>query len=187
MIDHLKIATLVFDRRPSSGAQTPTEYFREINTAKTWRSNLAHVCWVIAGNPGLRSHFHTVWTECGHRMREQYGDDNTLVDLLWMLLPSYEGPDITLYRGENVDRWEDGHLGFCWTPRMDKAKMFGNGLNAVERGGVLLRCIVRREAIICGPSPHSVYLDEHETTVDPSRLENVEEIERYGPSLADVR
>jgi hypothetical protein len=178
MNEQSKVATVFFDQRPMAGAQCPTAYFREANEAKTWRSRFQ----VILQNPRLRSHFHTTWTECGHRIREQLDDDQVLAAALRMMLPRYEGSMLEVYRGENIDRWEAGRVGFCWTTNVEVARGFGRGLNAVKLGGVLLRCVVGREAVITGPSAHSIYLGEHEVTVDPSRLDDVEAIERYSPS-----
>ncbi len=116
-------------------------------------------------------------------MREQLNDDKALVILLRLWLPSYVGPAITLFRGENLDRLLCNHVGLCWTPVIETARMFAEGLNAVNSGGVLLRCDVDSTAIIAGPSAHSLYLNEMEYTVDPSLLTNVRVVEQY-PTVA---
>ena len=123
--------------------------------------------------------FHLQWTVGGHRMREQLNDDEALLGMLRNWLPSYIGPALTLFRGENVDRWRCKHIGMCWTAARDTAEMFARGLNAVHSGGVLLQCDVIPTAIITGPSSHSLYLGEAEYTVDPRLLENVKIVQRY--------
>jgi hypothetical protein len=107
------------------------------------------------------------WIEAGHRIREQISNDRVLVDLLRHMLPPYQGKDMTLFRGENLDRWFSKELGLAWTSQLHIAEMFASGLNAVDSGGVLLEGQFKREAIICGPNTHSAYLGENQFTVDP--------------------
>jgi hypothetical protein len=123
--------------------------------------------------------FHSVWTEQGHSIREQIGNDALLAELLWKVLPTYVGPATTLFRGENLERLRSGRVGFCWTMQVETARMFGRGLNAIHSGGVLLRSEVPTHAVIAGPSAHSEYLNEHEFTIDPRLIERVDVVERY--------
>ena len=132
--------------------------------------------------PISTSAFATYWIVAGHRMREQIADDLLLADLLRRTLPPYTGGTATLYRGENIDRWRAGALGFAWTPNAEVAQMFGRGWNAVSTGGVLLKGIFAPSSIISGPNEHSSYLQEEQFTVDPSLAHDVQEIEMYPPS-----
>ena len=125
--------------------------------------------------------FHTKWTESGHRIREQINDDKYLVKLLRHILPSYIGKDLTLYRGENLQRWEKKKIGLCWSTSKKTAKMFGHGLNSSPYGGLLLQCECDKNWIIAEPSNHSHYLGENEFTVDPNMLENIKVLEHYKP------
>lgn len=52
----------------------------------------------------LADNFHTQWHVCHHYIRALVGDDDLVMDMLWTWLPRYQGPDLVLYRGENVDR-----------------------------------------------------------------------------------
>ena len=88
---------------------------------------------------------------------------------------------MTLYRGENLNRWRANSIGFAWTAQLEIAKMFGSGLNAVGAGGILLRGTFPTSAIICGPNRHSSYLGEGQFTVDPFAVGTVEELEQYRP------
>jgi hypothetical protein len=127
-----------------------------------------------------KNQFHSVWIELGRRIRDQVGDDKTLALLLGALLPKYRGETIRLYRGENSERYEAGRIGFCWTPRIDKAEMFGSGLNAYHGdGGILLTTIADQSSILAGPNAHSIHLGEHEHTVDPFSLRNIEVLSTY--------
>ncbi len=127
-----------------------------------------------------RKQFHSVWIEFGAKIRRQVGDDRRLASLLRTLLPSYRGEGLRLFRGENVDRYSQGRLGFCWTSVIEKAQMFGSGLNASHgAGGILLSAMISPASIIAEPNEHSVYLGEHEYTVDPFTFGCVEVLERY--------
>lgn len=125
------------------------------------------------------SEFHTYWTEAGHHIRSQIGDDKKLVGLLRLILPKYSGQNIQLYRGENLDRWQIKQVGLCWTSCIKTARMFGGGLNAIESGGVLLEANCPLEAIISGPSRHSLYLGESEYTIDPYKLSAISVVEQF--------
>ncbi|MGV3569901.1 MAG: hypothetical protein ACO1PB_04815 [Ramlibacter sp.] len=125
--------------------------------------------------------FHDQWHVCHHYLRELVDDEPAVLDMLWIWLPRYEGPDLTLYRGENVDRLDAGRLGIAWTDEIEKARMFAGGLNARGKGGALLRAIIPAEAIIAGPSRHSLYIQESEFTVDPRKVRSVERLERFPP------
>jgi hypothetical protein len=122
----------------------------------------------------IRADFHLAWTVRGFRLREALDDDALLLAALRVLLPTYEGEGLCLYRGEQAGRYAAGKLGFGWTPKRESAEMFASGLCAsYDGGGVLLEATAPAEAIIAGPSAHSGYLDEHEHVVDPSRLTDV--------------
>lgn len=127
-----------------------------------------------------RQQFHSVWIEFGAKIRSQVEDDRRLASLLRALLPIYLGEGIRLFRGESADRYSQGCLGFCWTPMIEKARMFGSGLNASHgSGGILLSAVIDAVSIIAEPNGHSIYLGEHEYTVDPFSLTDLEILERY--------
>lgn len=123
------------------------------------------------------------WIEGGHRIREQVGDDHALAAFLRISLTPYRhkaGEPLVLFRGENIDRLRAGRIGFAWTPSRATAEMFGSGLNAVGRGGVLLRAQFGVE-IIAGPCGHSQYLGEEQYTVDPTPQLDYEVLGEYLP------
>jgi hypothetical protein len=113
---------------------------------------------------------HSFWTEFGHKIRKKINNDIFLEGLLRKVLPKYSGAGITLYRGENTDRYNQGNIGFCWTESLKVAQMFASGLNACVSGGLLLKGNFSPQQIISGPSAHSVYLGEMEYTIAPSKL-----------------
>ena len=129
--------------------------------------------------PEFQERFHLEWTVRGHHIRQSLRNDQILAKFLRSALPAYGGNGCVLYRGENLDRWSAGIIGFGWTTSEATARMFGRGLNAVSNGGVLLRTVASAESIIAGPSPHSHYLNEGEFTLEPALLRQIDVIEQY--------
>ena len=127
------------------------------------------------------SRFHDHWHVAHHYLRELVDDEPAVLAMLRVWLPPYDGPDLTLYRGENAHRFEAGRLGIAWTREIDKARMFASGLNARGSGGALLRCLAPSAAIIASPSQHSQHIQEGEFTLDPRGLLNVQVLERHPP------
>lgn len=157
------------------------DQFREITTKREWRARALAL--IDTPRPQTSAaEFGTYWIEGGHHIREQIADDRILASLLRHLLVPYEGGPVTLFRGENLDRWKAGCIGLTWTTDLDIAKMFGRGLNAVRSGGVLLRGHFGPEAIIAGPNVHSNYLGEGQFTIDPTHAQELIVIEDFPPS-----
>lgn len=129
----------------------------------------------------LSEAFHTKWHVAHHFLRELVEDDDLMLGVAWAWLPRYAGPGLDLYRGENIDRFESGRLGSAWSDKRETAEMFASGLNAVGKGGVILRATIPAEAIIAGPSAHSLYLGESEFTIDTRNLAAIESIQRFKP------
>jgi hypothetical protein len=145
-----------------------------------WPVAIAQIMRAAKPSPAISASFHTYWIERGHRIREQVADDHTLLDALKILLPAYDGPPRTLYRGENADRWRTGRVGFAWTTQDRVARMFAEGLNALHGGGgLLLSTDAPANSIIAGPNEHSVYLDEHEYVVDRRLFGEIKILSRY--------
>ncbi|ROL66696.1 hypothetical protein BHU25_20775 [Pseudomonas vranovensis] len=117
--------------------------------------------------------FHTQWHVCHHHIRELVGNDELVIEMLWKWLPPYQGPDLLLYRGENVDRLAEGRIGTAWSPQEKTARMFASGWNAAGKGGVILETLAPAEAIIAGPSAHSKRIQEYEYTIDWRKLGSI--------------
>lgn len=121
-----------------------------------------------------RSEFATQWFVKGHHIRHHISDDYLLLDALYVLLPPYDGPGVALYRGESFSRWAERAYGSAWSSKEDVARMFAKCLNAMPPGGgVLLFTDAPADAIITGPSEHSVWLQEYEYVVDRRKLRQV--------------
>ena len=129
----------------------------------------------------FQERLHLEWTVRGHRIRQSFANDGKLIAFLRRGLPPYYGSNLVLYRGENLGRLRDGIIGLSWTTSEATARIFGRGLNTIHEGGVLLKTVASSEAIIAGPSQHSLYLNESEFTVEPALLSKVETIDRFDP------
>jgi hypothetical protein len=127
-------------------------------------------------NANVAEALHNRWHESHHFFRAVIDDDDLLMDFAWVWLPRYQGPAMTLHRGENIGRLKEGRIGSAWSDKPETALMFARGLNAVGTGGVHLRADVPASAIIAGPSKHSLYLGESEFTVDFRRLRGYEKV-----------
>lgn len=145
-----------------------------------WRALFKSLIACPPRDHAIAERFHTQWHVSHHFIRELVEDDALLMDMLWVWLPRYEGPAMVLYRGENIDRLEDGKIGAAWSDKEETARMFASGWNAEGRGGVILRTNATVDAIVAGPSAHSAnWLGESEFTVDWRKLVEVERIRTF--------
>lgn len=180
---HPEIITISIDTDSPPPPSSPERvWFESIMRASAWKLEAQRLLRLPEFSDEVVKVFHTTWTEGAHHIREQIGDDKQLVQLLRHILPSYNGPPMTLFRGENLERWRTGTIGPCWTPQIETARMFGSGLNAVGDGGILLKALCPSQSIISTPSEHSRCLDEEEFTIDPSMLSGIEALECYPPA-----
>jgi hypothetical protein len=147
-----------------------------------WRRLIGDLIRLPPSSEQLAERFHTQWHACHHCLRELVYEDDLLIDMLWVWLPRYRGPDLVLYRGENIDRFKAGSIGTAWSDKQETAEMFARGLNAIGKGGMVLRAHVPSSAIIAGPSKHSLYLCESEFTIDVRNMAGVETVIRFPPN-----
>lgn len=130
----------------------------------------------------LQKAFHTKWIESGQFIRKQLADDKDLIQLLALFMPKYEGTGLIVFRGENEVRFNSGQIGFCWTENRASAEVFARGLNACRAQGFLLKAYAPQEAVFSGPNDHSKYLGEHEVTLNPRLLTDIQIIATYPKS-----
>ena len=154
------------------------EQFRLISKERRWRES-ADILLAKKPTDSAVEAFCTFWIEGGHHLRDQLGNDRTLVHLLRHMLPPYQGGAVEVFRGENKQRWQAGRIGLAWSPKVEVGRMFAGGLNAVNSGGVLLVATANPDAIISGPVGHSRYLGEDQFTLDPSLLLNISATEHF--------
>ena len=147
-----------------------SEACAKITEAGSWRAVVNSHLFKSHPLPVSIRAFDVYWIVAGHRIREQVAADRLLARFLRKTLPPYLGGQLTLFRGENLDRLNDGRIGFAWTPKYEVAEMFAAGLNACGSGGAVLTATLDASAIICGPNAHSEHLGEGQFTADPFRV-----------------
>jgi hypothetical protein len=127
--------------------------------------------------------FGTYWIVAGHRIREQVANDRVLIQFLRKVLPPYRGSRVVLFRGESRERFLAGKVGLSWSADQATAAMFASGLNSIG-GGLVLRAAFEPEGVIAEPNAHSLYLGEHQYTVDPRAAQRVEVIAEFASNAA---
>ncbi len=165
----MSLLTLTFDIGEKPGDEYPKNYVKKLLKQNRCLS-VQNILLEREISAEQKEDVHTFWTECGHRVREKIKSDLRLELILRNALPAYTGVKITLYRGENIERYSQQKVGFCWTENQETARMFARGLNSQPTGGILLQYTFDREQIIAPPSKHSIYLGEHEYTIAPSTI-----------------
>jgi hypothetical protein len=121
-----------------------------------------------------------IWLPFGDHIREEVGDDLLLADALRVLLPTYRGPAMRLWRGESAWNRRRRTYGLSWSRHADVAHGFARGVTRTHQGGsVVLETCAPAEAIICAvPSSVDRY-GEREVLVDRRRLGKIRVIARY--------
>jgi len=109
--------------------------------------------------------------ECsiGHGFKN---DIAVFADALRRHLPPYQGPDMTLYRGQLEIRHLAGIYGIAWTSKLETAKRFATYHSAGEGPAVVLHVQAEALRIIALPGRHSrETMDEHEYIIDPRGIQ----------------
>jgi hypothetical protein len=156
----------------------------QLTESETWHHTVRSILETGAQHPWGDENFGTYWIVAGHRIREQVAEDRLLAIFLRQFLPPYGDGPVVLYRGENRLRFNSGAVGFSWSQSESVASMFARGLNAVRGGGLLLRAQLDAPAVIAGPNAHSLYLGEHQYTVDPALCHDVTVVAEFPSSAA---
>ncbi len=165
--------------RPQSNVSDERKFLDYIHSRNRWVEFVKSIDNAEPASIAMKNSFHSQWVVSGAFIREKINNDSILLKLLTLLLPTYDGGSLELYRGENKARFDKGRIGFCWTTDIAVAKMFGSGLNAYKSPGLLLRAEAPAFSILSGPNAHSRYLGENEFTVNPSLLACITVIETY--------
>lgn len=149
-------------------------------TREMWVSAIQYAVENIAQFSIDTEKMHMLWIVNGGHIRRHVGNDGLVLAWLRLILPKYVGSELQLYRGECQFLYEQGLIGFCWTPSKEVAEKFARGLNAIESGGVLLSAKVSPEAILSAPNHHSEnWLLESEYTCDPTKINSIEVLRKY--------
>jgi hypothetical protein len=133
-----------------------------------------------AVGPDMRAVFLRIWIRWGDSMRDRVGDDLLLVRALRLLLPAYDGPGLTLYRGESAANRRWRNYGLAWSREQGVGDGYARGIwQTFEGGSVLLKTMAEPQAIICAPMLHDNGYGEDEYLVDRRFLGTVTVLARY--------
>ena len=129
-------------------------------------------------HPKMRERFLGFWIKHGDAIRCSVNDDLILIDALRKLLPPYEGPGLTLYRGDSAFNRRRRTYGISWTRDKGIARDFAMGIwQTFEGGSVLLAVDAPAPAIIARDGGRDD--GEQEYLVDRRRLKGILAIERF--------
>lgn len=113
-------------------------------------------------------------------LRSETRDDLTYFKGLRVLLPSYDGPPVLLYRGESANNRRHTRYGPSWSADKNVARSFASDLSvAAIGGGVLLATVAEPAAIIAAPAILDDRYREQEYIVDRRFLSKVWVEERF--------
>ncbi len=127
-----------------------------------------------------RAYFLRVHIQYGDHIRQETADDVTLVRALRVLLPSYSGPGLVLYRGEQAENRRRRTYGASWTTELHVADSFAQECRGHPTGSVLLETFATPEAIISAPAGTATdRYAEREYLIDRRQLRNVKVLKRY--------
>jgi hypothetical protein len=103
---------------------------------------------VRTGNPKIQSAFLSVWIKS--KMLPLLVDDHrALCDAARVLLPSYQGPPVRLFRGAGAAERRRRIYGVSWSADVAVAERFALERQVMDGGSVLLETLAPSMGIIC--------------------------------------
>jgi hypothetical protein len=127
----------------------------------------------------IKKAFMKIWVE-DKTIRLKIGNDFLAIAGLRVLLPSYSGPDVHLFRGETFYARRRRTYGMSWTEDIATAIKFANDPRRLSIGGsVVLETIAPSTAIIAATYMIDDPYKEREYLVDRRQLKSVKVVYRY--------
>ena len=126
----------------------------------------------------IRDVFLRCYVYYGNHIRQETGNDIVLIAGLRMLLPSYRGSAMVLYRGQIAPPKGGRSYSISWTASHEVAEGFARGKRDMG-GTVVLRTVAPPDAIICRVPAEEDRYGEDEYLVDRRRLHRVERLAAY--------
>ena len=96
--------------------------FELMDLSGTWRRAFRALIRSGQVDDSIKPVFTEAWLRSGDRMSDQVGDNLVFVSALRLFLPAYEGPTLTLLRGDLFWNWERRSYGASWSADRDVAK-----------------------------------------------------------------
>jgi len=149
---------------------------KQLDWPGAWREAFALIAGLDEVHPRIQANFEVeIWPSAGAPLRRAIADDDVLADALWRLFlsPPYGGAGEMLCRGQSLEAFEKGRIGFSWTIWPKVAKLYAYARSYAHCGpAVILRAFVQPEAIISitGSAEGGEWL------VDPRLVKDVEVI-----------
>lgn len=145
-----------------------------VNTvdAALWRQTFEYIARIQDESGFDQSSIAALWRQYGGDLRALIKNDALVLRVLKKCLADTRHQPLqglTLYRGESWFLFDQDQIGFCWTPSEALATSYAKGLNAVESGGVLLKCFAPAEAILAVP-PSASEMKQNTYICDPGAL-----------------
>lgn len=122
-------------------------YVNAVDTT-LWQATFEYIAHLKDDSAFQKTKIATLWAQYGGDLRAKIKNDALILSVLKKTLPGYSGEGWTLYRGECWFLFDSHQIGFCWTPSQPLATSYAKGLNAVDSGGVLIKCYAPAEAIL---------------------------------------
>ena len=106
----------------------------------------------------IKQCFARVYIEHAAGIRITLPDDILFIKACWQLMPTYQGPSMTLYRGESASNRRCRRYGLSWSSSAETARGFADGSLGKARNlddTVVLKAIVAPEGF-CVPFMRSI-------------------------------
>jgi hypothetical protein len=153
---------------------------RQIDDHYLWRGAMLAAARLARPSARVQKCFLKGWLAHGDHIRLETGDDGVLVDGLRVLLPAYDGPGLTLYRGDAFRYRCRRTYRLSWSSQRDCGEGFAQDLWQTFEGGSVLLCTDAPAAsIFCAPHLLGDDYGEAEYLVDRRRLRTVRVLQRY--------
>lgn len=145
--------------------------FAQVETLWIWREAFRSLRGIEVPEP-FRRLFLAIYQEAGDSLRSNIDDDAVLVSALRALLPPYDGPELTVYRGAHKDERRYRRYGHAWTTDLDVARSHAS--KAYHGGsGLVLRAQAPTRSIVSAPKLENLVWHESEIVIDRRRLRNI--------------
>src|SRR5918994_1138122 len=127
--------------------------FELMDLSGTWRRAFRALIQSGQVDDSIKPVFTEAWLRTCDRMSDQVGDSLVFVSALRLFLPAYEGPTLTLLRGDSFWSWERRSYGASWSAHREVAKSDALQARRVRLGGsVVLQASAPPEAIVFAPA-----------------------------------
>lgn len=98
----MKLEDFAAYNRPQSKVSDERKFLDYIHSRNRWVEFIKSIDNAKPVSIAMKNSFHSQWVESGAFIREKINDDSILLKLLTLLLPTYDGDSLVLYRGGKI-------------------------------------------------------------------------------------